>query len=94
MKAKQGSTRQRTSTGTVGGPDLKSFIRQYPPASIIGDGHEQEAGTIEDHTDRYRMSKETAENKSTSDKTKQQPESLEPTGSGASFKPGTWQPPV
>ncbi|PIA41875.1 hypothetical protein AQUCO_02100004v1 [Aquilegia coerulea] len=94
MKAKQGNTRQRTSTGTVGGPDLKSFIRQYPPASVKGDGHAQETSTIDDHTDKYRMSKDIEEKKSASDKTKQQPESLEPTGSGASFKPGTWQPPV
>ncbi|KAF9594097.1 hypothetical protein IFM89_027388 [Coptis chinensis] len=103
-KAKVGSSRQRMRTGKVGGPDLKSFIQQYPTASskdlydqylivvflvhMQGDG--QEEGVVDGSTGRYRNSIQTEEEKLTTE----YPESLEPTGSGASFKPGTWQPPV
>ncbi|KAF9595292.1 hypothetical protein IFM89_038427 [Coptis chinensis] len=87
-KAKVGSSRQRMRTGKVGGPDLKSFIQQYPTASSKGDG--QEEGVVDGSTGRYRNSIQTEEEKLTTE----HPESLEPTGSGASFKPGTWQPPV
>ncbi|XP_065637420.1 uncharacterized protein LOC136070845 isoform X2 [Quercus suber] len=32
-RAKAGATRKTISTGQVGGPDLKSFIQQFPAAS-------------------------------------------------------------
>ncbi|XP_073263917.1 uncharacterized protein [Populus alba] len=32
-RAREGSTRKSTSAGKTGGPDLKSFIRQFPTAS-------------------------------------------------------------
>ncbi|XP_022753118.1 NADH dehydrogenase [ubiquinone] 1 alpha subcomplex assembly factor 2-like isoform X2 [Durio zibethinus] len=59
------------------GPDLKSFFRQFP-SSLEGDKVEQA---------RDGRTKETREEKG-----KPVPESSEPTGSGASYKPGTWQP--
>ncbi|KAL5707578.1 hypothetical protein ACHQM5_018467 [Ranunculus cassubicifolius] len=80
-KLREGSNpkRKTSSTGKAQGPDLKSFIQQYPssssPNSTRGYGNEEASG---DHDN----SKQ------------QQAESLEPTGSGASFKPGTWQPPT
>ncbi|XP_022753122.1 NADH dehydrogenase [ubiquinone] 1 alpha subcomplex assembly factor 2-like isoform X5 [Durio zibethinus] len=58
-------------------PDLKSFFRQFP-SSLEGDKVEQA---------RDGRTKETREEKG-----KPVPESSEPTGSGASYKPGTWQP--
>ncbi|TYI96654.1 hypothetical protein E1A91_D01G088300v1 [Gossypium mustelinum] len=77
-KAREGS-RKAVSSGKVGGPDLKSFIRQFPSASE-GDKVEQASdGRI----------KETHE-----EKEEPIPESSEPTGSGATYKPGTWQPPT
>ncbi|XP_028751865.1 uncharacterized protein LOC114711612 isoform X2 [Neltuma alba] len=81
-KAKEGSTGKRPSTEKVGGPDLKCFIRQFPSE---GDAVEESSATIGD----LRNSQEKA-----SDKGKVEPESSEPRGSGASFKPGTWQPPT
>ncbi|KAK8369048.1 hypothetical protein V6Z12_A01G085500 [Gossypium hirsutum] len=75
-KAREGS---RKAVSSVGGPDLKSFIRQFPSASE-GDKVEQASdGRI----------KETHE-----EKEEPIPESSEPTGSGATYKPGTWQPPT
>ncbi|PPS08477.1 hypothetical protein GOBAR_AA12178 [Gossypium barbadense] len=71
--------RVRLNVAKVGGPDLKSFIRQFPSASE-GDKVEQASdGRI----------KETHE-----EKEEPIPESSEPTGSGATYKPGTWQPPT
>ncbi|XP_021288769.1 uncharacterized protein LOC110419957 isoform X2 [Herrania umbratica] len=77
-KAREGS-KKVVSSGKVGGPDLKSFIRQFPSAS--------EGDKVEQASDE--RTKETQEEKG-----KPLPESSEPTGSGASYKPGTWQPPT
>ncbi|XP_034678635.1 NADH dehydrogenase [ubiquinone] 1 alpha subcomplex assembly factor 2 isoform X1 [Vitis riparia] len=74
-KAKEGSTRKVVKTGKVGGPDLKSFIRQFP-ATSEGDKMEEASDAVDD----MRNPKET--------------DTAEPTGTGASFKPGTWQPPT
>ncbi|KAL4580121.1 hypothetical protein LXL04_016301 [Taraxacum kok-saghyz] len=41
-----------------------------------------------------KSSKHTTTNKQKEKEAKQEPESTEPTGSGASFRPGTWQPPT
>lgn len=90
-KAQEGNTRQKISTGKVGGPDLKSFIQQYPTSSLEGNKNKDGASAVEAANEKYRTSEE---DNQTSDIAKQHPESAEPTGSGQSFKPGTWQPPV
>ncbi|XP_050368087.1 uncharacterized protein LOC126786334 [Argentina anserina] len=77
-KAREGTTRKVVNSGK-GGPDLKSFIRQFPGSSE-GDKHKEETNEM----DGVRTSKEKeAEQHFT-----------EPTGSGQTFKPGTWQPPT
>ncbi|KAK9269032.1 hypothetical protein L1049_000800 [Liquidambar formosana] len=83
-RAKEGSFRKGMSSGKVGGPDLKSFIRQFPAGSE-GDKLEEASDT----TDGVRFSKETE-----AEKAVPVPASSEPEGSGASFRPGTWQPPT
>ncbi|XAR56694.1 hypothetical protein NMG60_11037270 [Bertholletia excelsa] len=88
-RAREDSSRTAISTGKVGGPDLKSFIQQFPAASEgkrVGDAYEG--------TDATRKSEETATDKKARLQPKQVPESSEPTGSGESFRPGTWQPPT
>ncbi|XP_048130965.1 uncharacterized protein LOC115732536 isoform X2 [Rhodamnia argentea] len=84
-KLKEGSIRKSMSSGKVGGPDLGSFIRQFP-SSAEGDKVEETS----DKTDSLRQTKETPKE----EEEKPVAESTEPTGSGASFKPGTWQPPT
>ncbi|KAJ8542896.1 hypothetical protein K7X08_005419 [Anisodus acutangulus] len=66
--AKEGK-RKATNIGKADGPDLKSFVQQFPDASE-GD--------------------KTAE----ASDTQKEKRSTEPTGSGESFRPGTWQPPT
>ncbi|CAK9139656.1 unnamed protein product [Ilex paraguariensis] len=71
------------------GPDLKSFIQQFPGAS--------EGDTIKEASDArggLRSPKEMGTEIKVAHQAKQQPESSEPTGSGESFTPGTWQPPI
>ncbi|KAJ4844376.1 hypothetical protein Tsubulata_002321 [Turnera subulata] len=68
----------------VGGPDLKSFIRQFPTGSE-GDKVLEESDTME------RARKGEAEAEAANE---EPPQSSEPTGSGATFRPGTWQPPT
>ncbi|TKY46893.1 Mimitin [Spatholobus suberectus] len=82
--AKEGSKGKRISTGKVSGPDLKSFIRQFPVPSE-GNEVEESPSTMGD----LRNPQE-----SLAEKEKDESESSEPTGSGASFRPGTWQPPT
>ncbi|KAJ1407899.1 NADH dehydrogenase [Sesbania bispinosa] len=82
--AKEGSRGKRVSTGKVSGPDLKSFIQQFP---VPSEGNEVEEST--GAVGGLRNSQESA-----AEKAKQELESSEPTGSGASFRPGTWQPPT
>ncbi|KAL3736340.1 hypothetical protein ACJRO7_025318 [Eucalyptus globulus] len=84
-KLKEGSIRKSMSSGKVGGPDLGSFIRQFP-SSAVGDKVEETS----DKTDSLRQTKERPKE----EEEKPVPESTEPTGSGASFRPGTWQPPT
>ncbi|KAL9387113.1 hypothetical protein Peur_020237 [Populus x canadensis] len=74
-RAREGSSRKSTSAGKTGGPDLKSFVRQFPTASeVVKFCREGEAG---------------------GEKAKEPlSEHSEPTGSGSTFKPGTWQPPT
>ncbi|XP_058094398.1 uncharacterized protein LOC131240285 [Magnolia sinica] len=94
-KAKDSARRQ--SVKTVGGPDLKSFMQQFPGVSFDNRGKEPEE--VSDATDgisddRFRKSETAEEGSSISPDGEQQPMSTEPTGSGQSFKPGTWQPPM
>ncbi|XP_043690747.1 NADH dehydrogenase [ubiquinone] 1 alpha subcomplex assembly factor 2 [Telopea speciosissima] len=89
-KAGQGIPRQGVSAGKVEGPNLKSFIRQFPAASMKGDQH----GDASNATDDMRNAEETWKEKKIPPEVKQQPEISEPTGSGQSFRPGTWQPPT
>ncbi|XP_009600716.1 uncharacterized protein LOC107774558 isoform X1 [Nicotiana tabacum] len=87
--AKEGKSKA-TSIGKADGPDLKSFVQQFPDASegdII-----PEASDTQNEV-RHARSKETEAEKNMSYRFKQQPQSSEPTGSGESFRPGTWQPP-
>ncbi|KAK1582552.1 hypothetical protein Q3G72_016190 [Acer saccharum] len=67
----------------VGGPDLKSFIQQFEGASE-GD-RPQEASDANAGV----RTKETQ-----AEKSEPVPESSEPTGSGTTYRPGTWQPPT
>ncbi|KAI3944808.1 hypothetical protein MKW92_005517 [Papaver armeniacum] len=73
-KSKEGIIKRSVSTDKVGGPDLKSFIRQFPNSSGEGDGKKEQTNAADDNTDSSR--------------------STEPTGTGKSYKPGTWQPPT
>ncbi|KAJ6933548.1 hypothetical protein NC651_008825 [Populus alba x Populus x berolinensis] len=83
-RAREDSTRKSTSAGKTGGPDLKSFIRQFPTASE-GNKLEEESDAV----DRAR------EGEAGGEKAKEPlSEHSEPTGSGSTFKPGTWQPPT
>ncbi|XP_059662481.1 uncharacterized protein LOC132308421 isoform X2 [Cornus florida] len=88
-RAKEGIKYKGTSTSKVGGPDLRSFIQQFP-ADSEGDRGEEASNEV----DGSRKSKETEAQKEFSSQEKHQPESSEPMGSGASYRPGTWQPPT
>ncbi|KAK2441276.1 NADH:ubiquinone oxidoreductase, 17.2kDa subunit [Trifolium repens] len=84
-KAKEGSrVRRVVNTGIVSGPDLNSFMRQFPIPSE-GNGVEESSGTKDD----LRNSQD-----NTDKNAKDELDSSEPTGSGASYRPGTWQPPT
>ncbi|KAL9369290.1 hypothetical protein Peur_040489 [Populus x canadensis] len=65
-RAKEGSSHKAKSTGKTGGPDLKSFIHQFPTEV-----------TLIHLLLKYFFCRHS-----------------EPTGSGSTFKPGTWQPPT
>ncbi|KAL8144311.1 hypothetical protein V2J09_017343 [Rumex salicifolius] len=86
IKARQRTDSKRVA-GKVGGPDLQSFLRQLPTDSqgVRHDASEAaEAGSARTvDTDKTLPPQEEPEPHSTS----------EPTGSGPSFRPGTWQPP-
>lgn len=73
-KARGAYLRQSKNIGKSESPDLKSFIQQFPGASLSHNKGDRES---------------TAE-----DDAKTQDRASEPTGSGKSFKPGTWQPPT
>ncbi|XP_024025646.1 uncharacterized protein LOC21384235 isoform X2 [Morus notabilis] len=83
-KLKEGSARKGTSIGKVAGPDLRSFIRQFPGSSQ-GDKVEEETDTAEGA--RHHTKRE-------AEKARLVPESSEPMGSGETYRPGTWQPPT
>ncbi|XP_027171263.1 NADH dehydrogenase [ubiquinone] 1 alpha subcomplex assembly factor 2 isoform X1 [Coffea eugenioides] len=84
----KGLSQEAAKTGKVVGPDLKSFIRQLPVTSE-GDGR----GEALDASGR--ASKATDSEKQPPYEVRQkQEDSSEPTGTGESFRPGTWQPPT
>lgn len=85
-RAKEGSFRKNVGTGKVGGPDLKSFIQQFP-TTPEGQKPEEESYTM----DKVRKRGEAAEVENAKEP---RPASSEPSGSGATFRPGTWQPPT
>ncbi|XP_011029190.1 PREDICTED: uncharacterized protein LOC105129006 isoform X3 [Populus euphratica] len=80
-RAKESSCHKAKSTGKTGGPDLKSFIHQFPT-----EGNEEESDAV----DRGRGEEEAGAQKAKEPLS----EHSEPTGSGSTFKPGTWQPPT
>ncbi|GER54891.1 NADH:ubiquinone oxidoreductase family protein [Striga asiatica] len=86
----KGGKATTTSIGKAAGPDLKSFIQQFPTDS--------EGKTIKptgsDHVPSGEVSEESQEHKEVPEFIGKQTESSEPTGSGESFRPGTWQPPI
>ncbi|KAL8264292.1 hypothetical protein R6Q59_022422 [Mikania micrantha] len=82
-KAREGSSRKITSMGKGDGPDLKSFIQQLPVASEVDKS--REASEASGRSTKIQDEKDQAQ---------QESESAEPAGSGASFRPGTWQPPT
>ncbi|XP_076897080.1 uncharacterized protein LOC143550290 isoform X1 [Bidens hawaiensis] len=83
-KAREGTGRKITSMGKGDGPDLKSFIKQLP----VDKSAEASEATSSKRSTKIQEEKEVKH------QAKQEPESAEPTGSGASFRPGTWQPPT
>ncbi|KAJ7963811.1 NADH dehydrogenase [ubiquinone] 1 alpha subcomplex subunit 12 [Quillaja saponaria] len=83
-RAKEGTRGKPISIGKVGGPDLKSFIQQFPTASEGG-----KVGEASGPMDGLRDSQEKA-----AEKEKLDTQFSEPTGSGQTFRPGTWQPPT
>ncbi|XP_022942431.1 uncharacterized protein LOC111447475 isoform X1 [Cucurbita moschata] len=84
MERKSKESNLRKVVSTVAGPNLKSFIRQFPTGSEGAQDNEGSAAK-----DSLRNSKE-------NEAAKEQPipESSEPMGSGQTFRPGTWQPPT
>ncbi|KAI4307995.1 hypothetical protein L6164_031115 [Bauhinia variegata] len=82
-RAKEASMGKRISTGKVGGPDLKSFIQQFPRSSEDDKMEEASRGM-----GGLRNSQKKAAEEAEADH-----ESSEPTGSGTTYRPGTWQPP-
>ncbi|GKV42687.1 hypothetical protein SLEP1_g50067 [Rubroshorea leprosula] len=95
-RAKEGTTRKVVSSGKVVGLDLKSFMRQFPSASE-GDKLDQASDArLSSSTLIKAIGLGTAPRpkEKEADEEKPLPVSTEPTGSGASYKPGTWQPPT
>ncbi|KAL1811459.1 uncharacterized protein LOC108192910 [Daucus carota subsp. sativus] len=86
-RAKAGSNSKRTSTGKVEGPDLKSFVQQFPVTSADGKNTDTPAATKGTRSSQEIKTQEKTANQA-------EHESTEPSGSGSSFRPGTWQPPT
>lgn len=85
-KAKEGKV---TSIGKAAGPDLKSFIRQFPTDS---EGNEIEKASDSADVTSDEGSKEYQSEKDAPSYIRKEPRSSEPTGTGESFRPGTWLP--
>ncbi|KAL9350025.1 hypothetical protein Peur_057280 [Populus x canadensis] len=95
-RAREGSSRKSTSAGKTGGPDLKSFIRQFPTASEAIEilpaitSLQVELVFVHAITPVVKFCREGE----AGGKKAKEPLHSEPTGSGSTFKPGTWQPPT
>ncbi|KAK6132879.1 hypothetical protein DH2020_033359 [Rehmannia glutinosa] len=89
-KAKGGKV-TTTSIGKAAGPDLTSFIQQFPTDS---EGNKIEEASDSKNVPSDKGSKESQEPKEVPEYIRKQAESTEPSGSGESFRPGTWQPPT
>ncbi|XP_051134026.1 uncharacterized protein LOC127253457 [Andrographis paniculata] len=87
-KAKEGKPR---NIGKAAGPDLKSFIQQLRTDE---EGNKIEEASNPKAETSGKSVEESHVNKEVPEAIEKQPGSSEPTGSGASFKPGTWQPPT
>ncbi|KAK4355241.1 hypothetical protein RND71_024212 [Anisodus tanguticus] len=96
--AKEGK-RKATNIGKADGPDLKSFVQQFPDASeglmlIHITIHlfvlTCKGGSVGCAWGFHSGGDKTAE----ASDTQKEKRSTEPTGSGESFRPGTWQPPT
>ncbi|CAM8951829.1 hypothetical protein QQ045_017348 [Rhodiola kirilowii] len=81
-KAKQGKFPKEMSAEKVAGPDLRSFIKQFP--TDINSGKQVGGSQTEDARVHGGIENDKSE----------EPQISEPSGSGASYKPGTWQPPT
>ncbi|XP_010433422.1 PREDICTED: uncharacterized protein LOC104717539 [Camelina sativa] len=84
-KAREGTGRKVMAIGKVDGPDLTSFVRQFPPDSK-GDIPEEAS----EEADKSRVKEHEPEIVTAEPP---EPKTTEPSGSGSSFRPGTWQPP-
>uniref|UniRef100_A0A0E0QTB5 NADH dehydrogenase [ubiquinone] 1 alpha subcomplex subunit 12 n=1 Tax=Oryza rufipogon TaxID=4529 RepID=A0A0E0QTB5_ORYRU len=78
---KKTGVRPVKTVGKFESPNLKSFIQQFPDTSLDQRKGHDEVSRSKDGTD-------------TEDATIDTDRSSEPTGTGATFKPGTWQPPT
>ncbi|XP_021905922.1 uncharacterized protein LOC110820672 isoform X2 [Carica papaya] len=82
-RAREGSASKPVTAGKVGGPDLKSFIRQFP---VAAEGDKVDRASNASHDIRTKQAE--------AERAEPLPDLAEPTGSGASYRPGTWQPPT
>ncbi|KAL3821050.1 hypothetical protein ACJIZ3_006955 [Penstemon smallii] len=87
-KAKEGKSK---SIGKAVGPDLKSFIEHL---SADSEGNKIEEAPASKDIKSDTGSKDSEEQKQVPEYVRKESESSEPTGSGQSFRPGTWQPPT
>uniref|UniRef100_A0A0D9XFA3 NADH dehydrogenase [ubiquinone] 1 alpha subcomplex subunit 12 n=1 Tax=Leersia perrieri TaxID=77586 RepID=A0A0D9XFA3_9ORYZ len=78
---KKTGVRSVKTVGKFESPNLRSFIQQFPDTSVDQKKEHDEVSRSKDGTD-------------TEDATIDTTRSSEPTGTGATFKPGTWQPPT
>ncbi|CAH9107789.1 unnamed protein product [Cuscuta epithymum] len=76
---------KKSSVGKLAGPDLKHFVGQFTDAS--------KGYTAAEPSNAQDESRQKANVEESPHNIKEQPESSEPSGSGESFRPGTWQPP-
>lgn len=88
-RAIQGSNAQAKISGKVGGPDLQSFLRQLQRSEDLTESEPQEVSEAAGGLSKA----ETEREETVSPQETLEPRTTEPTGSGPSFKPGTWQPP-
>ncbi|KAG2319303.1 hypothetical protein Bca52824_012516 [Brassica carinata] len=86
-KAREGTGRKITSIGKVEGPDLTSFVRHFPPDSKGAKSEEASEEADQSRVKEHEPEIVTAEHQPP------EPRTTEPSGSGSSFRPGTWQPP-